>query len=406
MLRGLTKEESLGLLDIWEEAVKSENIYGFGLSKLLFFNAPIFKLYDESFSLKGIFDNNAAIDGQKLLGFDIMSPDKVADQLGNGRLVVFAGDYPAIRRQLEGYGLKEKTDFISVFDFWPLYCYYKYNRLFLCRDIFGFTLTDRCNLRCQGCISHMTDLEYYKGDIPLEALTADLDTLFTFVDQVNQISISGGETLLYKEFPAFLDAVGQRYRHRINRINFNTNGTIAPEQPLLERIKKYDISVRISDYSNCGIPGYEEKMHNTVELFRKKGINPKLTSQPWVELDLTPEQSAHLRAAGPETLKRHYTTCTRRHYKVVNGQLYSCPSAYLKMQRFGLPPDHPEIDRLDLREMDPFDPEDKKLLLMYLMSYNRNGQWLSCCETCTGMNPETETFPFPVVHIPRAIQAS
>lgn len=395
MLRGMSKQAALDLLQSWRRAVEENNIYGFGLSRMLHFRAPGPRLYDEGFTLKGIFDRNPALWGQKLLGFDILPPEKIKERAARSKIVVFADDYPAISQQLIAAGLEENQDFIFVSDFWTVLCFYKYDG-FIAASPLAFFVTERCNLRCEFCGIGLDVRKKAKADLPLENLKRDLKIFFASVDYVEALVLTGGEALLHSRLPELLDFIIDKYNGKIGQLALISNGTNLPSAELLKQLKKHRVEFRISDYSGSNIPDYEKRLRRVLTALEDSGIRTVLVREPWVDTYLDPQGREELRASGEEGLRRHFRRCPLNCKHTLNGYFYACGQT-LGAQNAGLLPAEPALDGYDLKGLDPSSVGDRLDTMMFILGY-----WpepaLQACTLCVGKRE--------VMHeVPKARQA-
>ncbi|MDR1920804.1 MAG: hypothetical protein LBS31_03560 [Candidatus Adiutrix sp.] len=398
MLRGLTKEESLKWLDSWGQAIENDAVYGFGLSKMLYFRAPIFKIYDASFSLKGVFDNNPALWGQKIMGFNILSPEAIKNLPLDSKLVVLTSDYNNVREQLQAFGLKEKENFIKVSVFWSLWTYYKHAQRLTMWSM-GLHITDRCSLACDYCAALIPKLTLKEGDRPLELLQEDMDLLFSMVNFVSVLYISGGEALMHKELPQFLDYLHDRHFHKCAAVCINTNGTMIPGKGILDRCAAYGVEIRISDYSEAGIPGYGRTFERLKKNLDDYGIVVSIADAPWYDFYLSDESRAALRESGPKGLMRHFAACPVQAAIFSDGFFYSCDKSYF-IRKAGLIKNDMSIDALDFRALKPENQDDRLLTLMSILNYYASPA-LQACRFCAGCQG---TSLYPPARAPRARQ--
>lgn len=109
-------------------------------------------------------------------------------------------------------------------------------------------LTERCTLRCRDCSAlipyfcNPRDHAFYK--------TANaLNRVLTAADYISELSILGGEPLLY---PYFADAITSYAGHeKIGAIVVYTNGTVLPNETQLAALQADNVWVHISDYGPC-----------------------------------------------------------------------------------------------------------------------------------------------------------
>jgi len=109
-------------------------------------------------------------------------------------------------------------------------------------------LTYRCTLKCKLCASYAP---YYDKPrhFSLAEIAPSIDAYFSIVDHVGQFSVSGGEPLLHKELPDLIRYM-LRYAGQFDALEIITNGTITPDNKLIETLRQSNkICVLIDDYS-------------------------------------------------------------------------------------------------------------------------------------------------------------
>ena len=88
-------------------------------------------------------------------------------------------------------------------------------------------LTDRCNLNCIHCFAnkHDEDLDYKEWQ---KIIQRSID------EEINSISITGGEPLMYKNFFKIFEKIAPKS----TKITLDSNGTLINENNILD-LKKY-----------------------------------------------------------------------------------------------------------------------------------------------------------------------
>ena len=116
----------------------------------------------------------------------------------------------------------------------------------------SIVVTERCTLKCKLCAEYSP---YYKPQphYTLKEVETFLDEIFSIVDEVGDLSFSGGEPLLHQDLWSMI-AYASKYSNRINRLLILTNGTIVPNRIYLLELQKYHSKIwnklrfHISDY--------------------------------------------------------------------------------------------------------------------------------------------------------------
>ena len=102
----------------------------------------------------------------------------------------------------------------------------------------------------------------------LEYAKYTADTFFSKVDYCNEFVLIGGEPFLYKNLFEIIEYIGEKYRSQINIFSITTNGTIVPKDDILTLLRKYNVTLRVSDYSFSN-----PKLQIRYDLFYKKTKN-------------------------------------------------------------------------------------------------------------------------------------
>jgi len=101
----------------------------------------------------------------------------------------------------------------------------------------GLTVTFKCNLRCKLCAAYAP----YLSDEPFpnnSELMEYVRKYFKIVDHVKLFSITGGEPLLYPDLSELFEELLE-FSDRFDVTEIYTNGTIVPNEKLLNTLKKY-----------------------------------------------------------------------------------------------------------------------------------------------------------------------
>ena len=195
-------------------------------------------------------DNDKKKQGTDIDGLTVKSPDALKELKENNiKIIVAVHEYVDIFKQLEDYGIPEER-----------YCNYREWLLigdYLLRGCISvpevsFIVNNRCTLSCRGCIEYIP-YTGNKRDFPFKEIKESVDYFFQYADYAGDIVVVGGETLLYKDLAMVLKYLYEHYAAagRVKNISIMTNGTVMPDEDVLQALKSYDITVRISDYKNA-----------------------------------------------------------------------------------------------------------------------------------------------------------
>jgi len=112
----------------------------------------------------------------------------------------------------------------------------------------NLTPTMRCNLRCALCGVLVPQYEY-RPQMSVEEFSKTLEALFSVVDRVGRLQITGGEPLLHLELRDMLEDCF-RYSERFDELWFFSNCAVPFRQDILEllAVHREQVMVHCSDY--------------------------------------------------------------------------------------------------------------------------------------------------------------
>jgi len=126
------------------------------------------------------------------------------------------------------------------------------NRVVLARVI--LIVTTRCTLNCDKCMACIPDLKAHE-DVPLCDLLEDLRSLFSCVDYIYSLIISGGEVFLHPQLDEIIRACSDV--RKVGSITLDTNGTVIPGREVLLSLREAKTLVQISRYPSALQPEVE-----------------------------------------------------------------------------------------------------------------------------------------------------
>ncbi|MBR6537467.1 MAG: 4Fe-4S cluster-binding domain-containing protein [Lachnospiraceae bacterium] len=223
-----------------------------------------------------------------------------------------------------------------------------------------------CNLKCRECTSIMTCYQKPKH-FALEEVIQSLKIMMK--DRYfDHIYVEGGETFLWKPLPELLQFMVEQ--ERIYTIIVITNGTIIPDEEVLNALSHPKIFVKISDYGSIS------KKDKLMEIFNERGIRYKLLLQKWYKMTAF-SKAPHT----PEKLKAVVENCCKLSNGVTSpyvadGKLFCCPIQG-NLHNTGIYPSEPE-DYVDLTL--PYDEEQKKKI----EAFYQGKKIVEFCRHCDG----------------------
>ena len=372
------------LSDDWN-GIKEIIPYGFGWEA----SRCIDKL-KEDFSIPFIVDNDPLKSGKDYKGIPIYAWGRARSLVGNRKIVVTTRyrQYYKISESLQEEGKKYRKDFCNIKEFIPEW--YWSNKKECCLYTVDMTVSAKCNFRCKNCNMFMP---YYRTDVTysLQELKDNIDSFFKVVDYVCYIGFIGGEPLLCTHLTELIEYIKGKYSVQVGHFTIHTNGSILPSECLSEKIRKYDITVAISDYgeqSPC-----RDRMLSTIAQLRKQGIYTDVgASLEWRDVGF-PENPNNF---SDEEIVRHMKCCSADWRGVNDGKFYYCNIAW-SAERAGLttlePDDYLVLD--DLAEEGICGKE--KLLKLSQGDFEKG--YMSFCRKCGGCGMDNTKLVVPGVQL-------
>lgn len=286
--------------------------------------------------------------------------------------------YETLQNLFMGYGFDENKQFFHGELFSAVYEVYALDRISLDRiEIF---MTSCCTLRCEKCIAY---IPYFKDHyhIPLEQLEKDADLLFSKIDFVRKYKVLGGEGFMYPQVGEFIEYVASKYGEKIGSFRVGTNGTIYPKTELLDVLRKYNIMVDISDYTDT--IGSGSKLNKVRQICIDNGVavDVKRTGEQWLDMGF-PNNSPIEK--DEQQLRNHFSRCAMFCRNFNEGRLFYCCSNFAATKA-GL---------FEADDNDYFDFNrdfSKRELLEYELGYSRLGH-TTFCKVCRGCSDEVNPF--------------
>jgi len=308
----------------------------------------------------------------------IVSYDEAEARLKGRKIVVMAGHaaYAEITNFLNGKGLVEFRDFCNVGHFMSEWLWTA--KQMNCVFHVDMTITTKCTLNCRYCNLF---IPYHKQHLHFsyEEMKKNIDLFFQRIDFVTYFGLIGGETFLHPDLEKMIRYLGDNYRKQIGRITVVTNGTVTPEDSLLDAIKRYDMYLSISDYTKV-VP-YGDKMEQLIARAEKRKIDySRNSSIVWTDFGF-PE---HPVKRTPEQLEEHLSSCRPNWNALHGGRFYYCNVSWCAEQsgHFRLQ----QEDFLDLQKISP----DDKAACRKIVELSRGTS--SFCKICGGCGKDNRNF--------------
>lgn len=266
----------------------------------------------------------------------------------------------------------------------PLYMFFKRDVLFM--NLAQICVTERCTLKCMNCAHACYAVDRRAEDLRLEDVCRSADIFFSKVDYIHEFVLIGGEPLLYADLAQAVQYIGERYRSKIATFSITTNGTILPEKNLIDSCQKYEVLVRISNYTKS-IPSLQNQYEKLVKLLTDAKVQYNLgkADEEWWDYGF----ANYVDEGEEREIIRKFDQCATPCRETRDGRLYFCVMARTVSDNLGY---HiGEEDYLDLTLL-PNGNLGRKLLLEFNMGYSEKG-YLSMCRRCHGSNSKQ----YPVI---------
>lgn len=275
-------------------------------------------------------------------GHPVISPEELERDYPGVPVLITTIHHRSVAEQLEKYGPREILDSVPLLaevDFsdwgkggeqmteeWAVRTITSYLTTMLsARNPMHFQeltvyLTQKCNLRCLDCSAMVPFYSSPKHYAP-EIIMRSLENLLSYDGvQFREISLLGGETLLYPDLGKVLDFSLSVTKNE--QVSIVTNGTLIPKDELIPLMRHPRFFARISDYGALSI-----KKQELMEFFERNSIKYELDNYTeWYE------NRQHLvEPCNEEEATRKYKQCMNIKYRTLsNGTFFPCcKSAHL-----------------------------------------------------------------------------
>ena len=227
----------------------------------------------------------------------------------------------------------------------------------------SIVVTTRCTLRCDKCFAHVPDLKQCR-DLPVSVLLEDIQNLFSCVDYIYAIVISGGEAFLHPNLDEIIRACASS--GKTDDISVQSNGTLIPNAKVLAALAETNTTVKISNYPKKLQPNVKQLK----AVLKENGIH------------YTHESGTSWRDLGPfgqrqkGSGKKRFSACVLRMcVPVLNGKIHLCAQSSILMEE-GFIQDCPE-EYINLRTTKPAE---------FRQQWNKlqNHRVISACSYCAG----------------------
>ena len=364
------------LTDDWKD-ISELVIYGFG--KVAHDNIEFFK---NNFNIVYIVDSNKEKCNCEFKGISVKHVSDVKDDLKNHKIVIMTANRNAalVGEDLEKFGLQSGKDFCSMEQFLTEW-FWNYKKKVCLMEVHS-TITSRCTLKCKHCNMFMP---YYKEHVDYTAkdILEDLELLFRHVDYIVAYEILGGEPLINGELADMIRQIGDRYGNRIGNIGIITNGTLLPDEQLIEISKKYNVKYDFSDYTD--VVDYKKRFDSAVKIVSDAGLRYSVNrSLRWCDFGFP----VNNRMYDFDKVREHMLSCGPIFHGLNDGKYYYCHVSWSADKAKLLK--NVSDDYIDLRTLD--DDDRAKEAILEHSNGNMAKGFVKLCKICGGCGNDNTEF--------------
>ena len=315
-------------------------------------------------------------------GISVKHVDDVKDDLKNYKIVIMTANRNAalVGEDLEKFGLQSGKDFCSMEQFLTEW-FWNYKKKVCLMEVHS-TITSRCTLKCKHCNMFMP---YYKEHVDYTAkdILEDLELLFRHVDYIVAYEILGGEPLINGELADMIRQIGDRYGNRIGNIGIITNGTLLPDEQLIEISKKYNVKYDFSDYTD--IVDYKKRFDAAVKIVSDAGLRYSVNrSLRWCDFGFP----VNNRMYDFDKVREHMLSCGPIFHGLNDGKYYYCHVSWSADKAKLLK--NVSDDYIDLRTLD--DDDRAKEAILEHSNGNMAKGFVKLCKICGGCGNDNTEF--------------
>lgn len=362
-----------------------DNIVVFGLGKI---GKSFIRQIKDDVKVKYIIDNDLSKSGQVFQGIQILHPSEL-NLLDYSILI--SSYYEDISDQVTELGHREDVTFCNIDKYVCSWYWYEFKKVHL--PEVHIALTTKCTLNCKNCNMYMP---YHKSSgehLSLEKIIKSIDKLFSFTDRIYRFALLGGEPFLYPDLGKVISHITINYNDKIGELSIATNGTILPSDKILDLIKRNNILVSISDYTNTlNYVKKIEKLRDKLDVFKIPFIVN--SSEFWLDFNF-PHKALNI---PDEKIEQNMHSCSPVFKGINDNKFYYCHIVWSAVKS-GLLKEN-ESDYLNLNDLNPENNADKISLLEYNLGFMDTG-YISLCKMCGGCSRNNKMKVSPAIQMER-----
>jgi hypothetical protein len=220
----------------------------------------------------------------------------------------------------------------------------------------------------------------------LSELKQDADSFFRVVDYVLCYQLLGGEAFIHKDLKDYIVYLGENYGKQIGHIQILTNATIIPDSETIAVLKRYNVLVRISDYSQQVL--YGERVRAFEQTMSENGVQYiTLKQMKWSDIGF-PE--SHLDFGNTELdFHNHMIICSRNCQQLNDRRYYFCGTFWAAVK--GELYEQEQGEYLELDEINIEEDEERKKILEFSLGNLPGKKYMNLCKECNGFGSDNTT---------------
>lgn len=327
----------------------------------------------------GLIDRDKVKQEKGFMGRSVMSPDEFWSVDKDNCFIVIGPD-GEIGKEIRCIIEEHVLDKVEIFDsyyfinfYLTIYFMYQHNMIYF--DSTNIIVSTVCNLKCRDCLNFTPFIkEHYVEEI--EKLIEDVDLFFNAVDYVHRFQISGGEPLLYRDLNKIIQYIGDNYRHKIDRFEIVTNGSVVPKDEICILLNQYDMLVYLDDYRQK-VKSCDVNYLKIIDKFNKYRVDfVENHVEMWFRM-YVPEEDEYRNETENE-LRMKFKYCQNPYVNLWNGHISICNYSFYAYKA-GLC----EWDGTGAYNLKVYDNSRKKELMEFKLRCCEKG-YVEFCKKCGG----------------------
>lgn len=380
-------------IDLWCENFKSNDTYViWGCSD---FAEQLIGALGDKINFAYLVDISPDKQGKDFCGVPVCAPDKLLTDKDVKVIIsnTYMGTRAKIVASLEDMGFVENINFTYIEIILSMFNWQLDHKIV--SQYVEISTTTFCTLKCKNCTAYMP---YVKNrcHIAVDELMQGCDAYFKCVDYVGRFRVLGGEPLIYPNLIELITYIGENYRNRIGEFCIVTNGTVKISDELMAVLKKYTVTLFVSNYSESGhhlatASHYDELL----TILDKEKIPYHFTaSAKWLELGSPMELRED--SSDTQSLTERFNDC--RHYcrSIVGNHLFMCATWAFSVLGGIYNDDWKKYVGDEILDMDALSQLDQKekfaKWFKFDIEMDLENKYLDFCKYCNGFGSKNQNF--------------